>query len=162
MSELTAMAMACDLTRVASIWHSDGLNNVLYPNKTAGFHQLTHDEPADQPQVTEILTEIMGDYRYFIECLRSIPEGDGTLLDNSLILGTSDCSYGKTHAIDEFPILLAGSAGGMIHTGIHHRSVSKESTSLVNYSLLKAMDIHLSQFGADEGEATNGVSEIEV
>lgn len=162
MADLVTMAYACDLTRVLSFWYSQPVSNVLYPETTAGHHQLTHDEPGDQPQCHQIVRSIMSDFAYLIDALRSIPEGEGTLLDNSVILGTTDVSYGRTHQIDEYPIILAGSACGRLRTGIHYRSETQENTSLVSYSLLRTMGVNISEFGTDAGRVTQGLSDIEV
>ena len=59
MNELSAMAFACDLTRVLSYWYSDPLSDTLYFDAAAGHHQLTHDEPGDMPTVDRITTAIM-------------------------------------------------------------------------------------------------------
>lgn len=160
-TDLVTMAFACDITRVLSFWYSNPLNDVLYPSAAAGHHQLTHDEPGEQPQVHEIVVSIVEDYAYLVDALRSIPEGDGTLLDNSVILGTTDVSYGRTHQIDEFPVLLAGTACGALKTGFHYRSETQENTSLVGFSLLRAMGVRVSEFGADAGRVEQGLSAIE-
>ena len=102
MTDLVTMAYACDLTRVMSYWYSDPLNNVLYPAATAGHHQLTHDEPGDQPQVHQIVLDAVDAYAQLVASLSSVQEGDGTLLDHTVLLGTTDVSYGRTHQIDEF------------------------------------------------------------
>ena len=137
------------------------LNNLLLAEATAGHHQLTHDEPGDQPQVHTIVTTIMRDLNYMLESMAAIPEGDGTLLDNSAILATTDVSYGRTHQIDEYPILIAGSAGGRLRTGLHYRSSSNENTSLVPFSLLTAMGVPVGEFGVDAGRVTSGLGAIE-
>ena len=161
MSDLATMAYACDMTRVLSYWYSDPLSNALYPNTTAGHHQLTHDEPGDMPQVQGIILSIMEDFRYFLDNLKSIPEGDGTLLDNCLILGSSDVSSPRTHQIDEFPLVLAGKAGGRIQTGFHYRSGTKENASMIPFSVLNAMGAPVSEFGVGEGKVTQGLGVIE-
>jgi len=161
MIDLVTMAFACDLTRVLSFWHSDPLNDLLYPEATAGHHQLTHDEPGDQPQVNAIVIAIMESFATLVDALRTIPEGDGTLLDNSIILGTTDVSFGRTHQISEYPLLLAGTGQGRIKNGFHYRSETKENTSLVSLSLLRAMGVQASEFGVDEGRVTQGLSVIE-
>jgi hypothetical protein len=162
LSELVAMAFACDLTRSLSFWYSDPLSDVLYAGATAGHHQLTHDEPGDQPQVHDILLEIMGSFADLIEALRAIPEGDGTVLDHSAILGTTDVSYGRTHQIDEFPMLIAGSACGRLKTGQHYRSSTKENAGKVPLSILRALGINAGSFGIDDAYTADGLSAIEV
>jgi len=161
MADLVTMAYACDLTRVMSCWYSHPVSDVLYANATAGHHQLTHDEPGDQPQVHEIVVSIISDLSYLVESLRTIPEGDGTLLDNSVVLATTDVSYGRTHQINEYPIILAGTACGALKTGFHYRSETQENTSLVSLSLLRAMDVRVADFGVGPGNVTSGLSVIE-
>ncbi len=160
-SDLVAMAFACDQTRVLSYWHSDPLSDVLYAHATAGHHQLTHDEPAPQDQVHEIVVSVVSDFAYLVEALQAIPEGDATLLDNTVLLGTTDVSYGRTHQIDEFPIILAGRACGALKTGFHYRSETLENTSTVPLSLLRALDVPVAEFGVDAGRVTSGLSAIE-
>ncbi len=161
-SDLVTMAFACDMTRVLHYTYSDPLSDVLYPGATAGHHQLTHDEPGEQPIVDGIVTSIMADFAYFIEALRGVPEGDETLLDHCAILATSDTSYGRTHQIDEFPLLLAGRAGGAFTTGFHYRSETNHNACVVPLSLLRAMGVFASEFGVDAGRVTEGLSAIEV
>ena len=83
-------------------------------------------------------------------------------MDNSVILATSDVSYGRTHQIDEFPIILVGNGGGRIQNGIHYRSYTKENASLIPYSCLNALDVVAGSFGDGEGEVSQGLSAIEV
>ena len=161
LSDLMVMAYACDLTRVINYTYSDLLSNNLYPGINSGHHQLTHDEPGDMPQAKAITYSIMEDFAYFLEALNAVPEGDGTLLDNTVILGTSDVSYARTHQIDEYPIVLAGSAGGALKTGIHYRSETKENASYVPFSVLRALGVQVASYGKDEGYVTKGLAEIE-
>ena len=161
MSDLVTMAYACDQTRVLSYWYSDPVSNVLYEGSDAGHHQLTHDEPAPQSQVHEIMVRIVGDFAYLVQSLAAVEEGDGTLLDNTILMGTTDVSYGRTHQIDEYPILLAGTACGALKTGYHYRSETQESTSHVSLSLLQAMDVRTAEFGVDAGKVTSGLPAME-
>jgi hypothetical protein len=160
-SDMAAMAMACDLTRVLSYWYCDEHNNMLFPGADEGHHLLTHNEPGEQPMVDSIIKYIMGDFAYFIEALRGVQEGEGTLLDNSVFLGTSGVSLGRTHRIDDLPILLVGSAGGRIKNNIHYRSPSQANASQVPFSLMSAMDMLPASFGGGEGLVTEGLSGIE-
>lgn len=161
-SDMAAMAMACDLTRVLSYWYCDEHNNILFPGAEEGHHLLTHNEPGEQPMVDSIVKYIMSDFSYFIEALQSKQEGEGTLLDNSVILGTSGVSLGRTHRIDDIPILLFGNAGGTIKNNIHHRSAGQANASQVPFSLMKAMGMFPASFGEGAGEVTEGLSAIEV
>ncbi len=160
-ADLSAMALACDLTRVLSIWYSDPVADVLYEGKTAGHHQLTHDEPGEQPQVDAIVTEMVSDYAYLVEALRSVDEGEGTLLDHSVVLGTSDLSYGRTHQIDEYPLLLAGRGCGALKTGFHYRSDTQENASQVPLSILRALGVPAASYGSETAYTEDGLSAIE-
>jgi hypothetical protein len=160
-SDLVAMAMACDLTRVVSIWHCDPVGDVLYPNATSGHHQLTHDEPGEQPQFNEIVKDIVGHFGTFVERLKSIEEGDSTLLNNSAVLGCSDCGLARTHQIDEYPILVAGRAGGKLRTGFHLRSDIKDNASRVPLSIMQALGLPVTEYGQDGTYVNSGLSELE-
>src|SRR3546814_13495409 len=58
-------------------------------------------------------------WREFLDEISAIKEGDGTLLDNCLILAHSDCSIAKAHAVEGIPMMIAGNAGGRVRTGFH-------------------------------------------
>lgn len=162
MCDIAAMALACDQTRVASNFITQPINNILFAGASAGHHQLTHDEPGDQPQVDAIVKVLVGEFGYLVEALRAIPEGDGTVLDNCAVMGTTEVSYGRTHSLDEFPILLAGRAGGRLRTGLHYRSASRENASRVHVTLMRALGMVTAGFGADEGFAADGIGALEV
>lgn len=162
-TDIMVMALACDQTRVFSHWFTQSVSNVLFPLASDGFHQLTHDEPGDQPQVNEIVKLIMEEFAYLVSRLDAIEEGDGeTLLDHMTILCTSDCSLGRQHRLEEFPIILAGGASGRLRMGTHYRSPSTENTSHVLYSLATAMGLSLASFGEGNGRVTSGLPAIEL
>jgi len=143
---------------VASGLPSIGASEASYSSRGV---ELTHDEPGEQPQVHSIVLAAVEAMAKLVASLDAVPEGEGTLLDNSVLLGTTDVSYGRTHQIDEFPIVLAGTAGGALKTGFHYRSATKENTSHVQLSVLKAMDVPVGEFGVDAGRVTQGFSVIE-
>jgi hypothetical protein len=162
--DVLVMALACDQTRVFSHWFSQPVNNLLFPiaSSTAGHHQLTHDEPGEQPQVHDILLYILAEFGYLVKALAAVPEGDSTLLEHCAILGTSDCSYGKSHSIEEYPILIAGSCNGALIPGVHYRSPSNENTSKVLLTLARAMGMTIDSYGKGDGMVTSSLTAIEV
>lgn len=161
MAELLAMALACDQTRVFSHFLTEPINDLLFDGATAGHHSLTHDEPGGQPQVDAITTACMEDLADFLQVLRGVPEGDGTLLDSCAVLATTEVSLGRTHSLDDMPIILAGSACGALVQDHHYRSPSLENASKVLLTLVRAMDLVVGEFGVDEARVTEGLSEIE-
>ncbi len=160
-AEIIAMALACDQTRVFTNCFSYPVTNILFEGAPAGHHQLTHDEPDPQPEVHRIVLQCVRAYAAQVEALANVQEGAGTLLDSCALLGTSDISLGKTHALDEFPILIAGSCGGRLRQGIHYRSAA-ENTSRVMLSLIRAAGVNAASFGAEGGRVEDGLSAIEV
>ncbi len=164
MAELISFAMACDQTRVFSIMFSDRISNLRQPGSSSLHHQLTHDEPLDpaigyQPEATEFVYVSMEAWADLIERLAAIPEGDGTLLDNCLVLGHSDVSFAKVHGITGVPMMIAGRAGGAIQPGIHVAGAT-EPTSRVGLTIQQVMGLTVESWGSRSMEATQPISEI--
>lgn len=159
MADLMAMALACDQTRVFFNMYSQSVNNTLFPMAPAGHHQLTHDEPGEQPQVDAIVRLIMADLAYFLTALRNVQEGDGNLLRHSVVLCTTDCSLGKSHSLDDYPLLIAGNGGGGIRTG-HHVAARGENASKVMLSILRAMGVRATEYGVGMARATDGLGAL--
>jgi len=161
MCDILAMALACDQTRVFGHYFSDPVSEILYGDLPYGHHELTHNEAQPQPMVNEIVTMITGEFAYLVARFRDTPEGDGTLLDNCLVMGCSEVSLGQTHSLDDLPIVLAGSACGAIRQGIHYRSYTGDNATRLLITLQHAFDIPVTTFGTDEATETEGISEIE-
>ncbi len=161
LGDLLAVALACDLTRVVSVWYSDPLSNLLYDGVAMGHHQLTHEEAGDQPMVDAVVQTIMGDLALFLDKLAALPEGDGTVLDSLGLLCTSDCARGRTHSIDDYPILVAGSMGGRLRTGFHHRAAGGANAAEVTLTMLRAAGLELPTWGEGAATVSRGVPELE-
>ncbi len=124
MSNILARALQVNQTRVFNMLLSDTASNLRREGSTTTHHTLTHEEPDDpqlgyQKESAWFATQSMVAWREFLDAVDAIPEGDGTLLDNSLILAHSDCSIAKAHAVEGIPAMVAGNAGGKIRTGFH-------------------------------------------
>ena len=161
LADLMAMAVACDQTRVFSMQMHKPLSNVLYLNAPDGIHNLTHDEPGDQPTVNEIVTFVMAQYAYLCNAFKNIPEGGETLLDHCAIMANSDVSEGRTHSLDDIPLVYCGSACGSLVTGTHYRSYSQENAGKIMLSFLRAFDILAPSWGVDDVYTTDGLSAME-
>lgn len=162
MVDMMAMALACDQTRVFSIWFCDPVSNVLFPGHSTGHHRLTHDEPGDQPEVHAITVQIIHELAYLVQRFGEVPEGDARLLDNCAVLGTTDVSFGRQHSLEDMPVVIAGSACGRLRTGLHYRSPAAENASAIGLTLIRAMGIPAPGFGAERGRVTEGLAAIEV
>ena len=162
MARLLAMALACDQTRVFAYQFSKPVSNPLYPDASDGHHNLTHNEPGEQPEVNAITLQIMEQLAVFLDVLDSVPEGDGTLLDNCLLLCTSEVSEGRTHSLDDIPMIVAGGGCGRIAMGKHVRSYTQDNAGKAILSLMRAMDLPAATWGEGDSEVDDGLSEIEV
>lgn len=161
MSDLLVMATACDLTRVWSNLFNGSVSGTYYwsVDSQMSFHQLTHDEPGDQPKVHQCVLFVMEEFAYLLEALKNTPEGDGNLLDNMVILASSDVSSGREHSLNDYPILIAGKGGGALKGDYHHR-IFNQNASMSLLSCLHAMDIPVADFGANGGYVDTPLSEI--
>jgi hypothetical protein len=160
MSELVAMALACDQTRVVGHYFTDPLTNKLFPNATAGHHDLTHNEGGEQSECEMITTHCVDNLAVLLQALDAVPEGDGTLLDHCTVMACSEVSKGQTHSLDDIPIILAGGGDGFFKTGYHHRSYTQDSTTKVLLTVLQSMGIAVGEFGTDDAWTDQVLSEI--
>ena len=157
MSDLLALAWACDLTRVASYQFSGSVGSTVYSaiGQTDGEHSLTHDAQR-QNDVHAAVVYVMNRFAYLLEKLKASQEGSGNLLDNSCILFSSDVCEGLVHSITDYPILVAGRAGGFFkYPGIHHRSMTSDNTSDVLLTCLRAVGANVDSVGSEGGLSTN-------
>jgi hypothetical protein len=163
LSQVLALALACDLTRVFSIQFSGSASNpVFHPiGINGGNHNITHTGAAGQDQIDKSTTWTMKQLGVFLGAFAGAIEGDSNLLKQSAILVTSDTSDGSAHSIDDYPILVAGSAGGFFkNPGVHYRGAG-DNTSIVLLSLVRSMGMQMTQFGADGGLVTSSCTGIE-
>ena len=159
--DLLAYALACDQVRVFSNWFTYPVNNLLFKNATTGHHELTHNEPGTQPEVHAITVQCIEAFAYQLTALANVPEGAGTLLDHCAVMGCSEVSLGKTHSLEEMPLVIGGSAGGKLKQDVHYRSEGAENTSKTLLSLCRAVGCDMASFGSEGGLATDGLTAIE-
>lgn len=120
MYDLIALAFQTDSTRVITYVVRKELAGGVYPefNVSKGYHSLTHhgNDPQNLEELAKVDTIYMSHWAYFLNRLKSIPEGDGTLLDRTM-LGLSS-GMGFEHSKDNLPTILSGgSAFGLNHQG---------------------------------------------
>ena len=161
MSELLAMAFACDQTRVAAHFLTQPVSDVLFPDTSSGHHDLTHNEGGGQPQVHAITVQVMECLADTLSILDAIPEGDGTLLDNMVLFATSEISLGQVHSIEEMPVVLGGSACGFLKQDHHYRSLSDENVTKLLISLQQAVGMSVVDFGEGPAAASGGLTDLE-
>jgi hypothetical protein len=120
--DLMVMALTCDMTRVASLLWTSATSNQTYP--FLGFidkhHELSHEGDSNttaQNKLTDINTFYAGELAYLMQKLEAVPEGQGTMLDNTLIVWGNELGKGNSHSHHPIPIVLAGGAQGYFRMG---------------------------------------------
>jgi hypothetical protein len=115
--DLLAMAFACDATRVGSIQYSNAINSIRFPwlNSLGQGHTLSHSANSDMDATQQLVARAnwhAAELAYFMDALSAIPEGEGSALDNTLIVWGNELGVGNTHGHDNIPFLLAGGGAG--------------------------------------------------
>lgn len=153
MSELMAIALECDMTRVMSFMLAGGASNQTYDfiGVSGVHHGLSHhqDDQENLAAIQTINTWEVGELAWLLSRLDAIEEPGGTLLDNTLVYWSSEVEDGNTHAHTNLPILLAGGAGGRIPTGRHLVYDAEEPLADLYIAILEAFDVQVQSFGAD-------------
>jgi hypothetical protein len=164
MADLMAMGVACNQTKVFNMVYSISGASTVRKGLEKTHHTITHEEFVDdklgyQPTNFWFLQRAFESYAYFIKAFASIPEGDGTLLDNCLIYAHSDQEFAKIHSITGVPMMTAGKAGGRMKTGIHVDGKGEPGTRL-GYTLLQVMGVNGGEWGTGSMKTSRAISEI--
>lgn len=164
MAGLLAKALASNQTKVFNMLFSDTTSNLRRSTSSDTHHTLTHEEPVDpelgyQRQVGFFAERSMVACREFVDELASIQEGDGTLLDNTLLFAHSDCSIAKSHAVEGIPMMVFGSGGGRVRTG-YHKAGRADAASRVGLTIQQAMGVETERWGVGAMETNRPVSEL--
>lgn len=151
--DLLVMALACDMTRVGSLQWSTSVSNVRHtwvPQLlSGGHHDLSHygdDDPSAYQDILEINKWYTEQFAYLLTSMANIPEGDGTLLDNSVVVWVNELGKGNSHTRRSIPFILAGGCQGALKTG-QSLSYTNEPHGKLLVSLCNAMDIPVTTFG---------------
>jgi hypothetical protein len=158
MSDLLALAFSCDLTRVASYQFTGSVGGQCFkdlsPNDPRdNEHALTHDSAA-QGQVQDGIKFTMESFAYTLNAMKQSIEGPGNVLDNSCVLCTSDVAQGIDHSIDDYPILVAGKAGGALKAGVHVRTLLGNTTDVLLSCMKAVVGPQVTSAGAGQGLST--------
>jgi hypothetical protein len=164
MAQLLAIGLATDQTRIFNMAFSEPASTIYMPGDSRPFHQSTHEEPVDetigyQPVTSKFSTYSMEGFAALLAALDGVKEGNGTLLDHSLVLAYTDTSNAKLHAVDGIPMILAGSASGRLKTGIHYAGTST-TVARVGLTVQQAMGLSVDRWGTDSNMTNKPISEI--
>ncbi len=164
LTDLLVFAMLCDQTRVFNMMFSFGLSDLRVLGEDISHHQLTHDEPVDadlgyQPRATAFSQVSMRAWARFVEKLATTPEGDGSLLDNCIVMAHSEHSFAKSHLVVGLPVMVAGSGSGRLQPGIHMRG-NGEPISRIGLTMQQVMGVQVSEWGTGSHQTSQPVMEI--
>jgi hypothetical protein len=120
------------------------------------FHPASHhqNDPARLENLTKINTYHVGLLAHFLEKLRSTPDGDGNLLDHSLILYGSGMSNSNVHNHSPLPVLVAGGAAGKMKGGRHLKYPENTPMSNLLLSILDKAGVPQQSVGDSTGPLT--------
>ncbi|WLD13454.1 DUF1552 domain-containing protein [Planctellipticum variicoloris] len=158
MYDLLALAFQTDTTRIATYMVANEGSNRSYPmvGVNDGHHHLSHHQNKQElvDQIKKIDKFLMSHFARFLQKLDGMQEGDGTLLDHSMIVYGSAIGDGNRHNHNDLPILLAGRGNGSIATGRH--VVYPKDTPLNNLflSMLDRMEAGVESLGDSSGRLT--------
>ena len=156
MLELQRLAWQTDLTRVATFMVGREISGRTY-NEIGipeAHHPLSHhlDDPARIATMSKINTYHVSLFAEFVETLRSTPDGDGSLLDHSLLLYGAGMSNSNAHAALDLPIMLVGGAAGGLVGGRH--LTYRRDTPMANLlvAIMETLDVPVEKVGRSTGK----------
>jgi hypothetical protein len=161
MFDLLALAYQADITRVSTMLFARDLTGRVYPESespTLGFHGGSHhgEDPQRINEFSKINQYHVKMLAYFADKLAKTEDGDGTLLDHSLLLYGSNMGNPNQHLHYDVPHLILGGNYGRMRGGRHLAYPTKTvPTGNLLLSLLDQFDIHRETFGDSTGRLTS-------
>lgn len=156
MHDLLVVAFQADITRISTLLYSREGSNRAYPalGFTDGHHPITHHRyiPDLVEKVTKINCYHMEQFAYFIQKLKSIQEGDGTLLDHCMIVYGSSLSDGNKHSHEDLPVIILGRGAGSLKPGRHIVYDDKPPMTNLFLTLLDKMGAPTEKLGDSTGK----------
>jgi hypothetical protein len=151
MFDLQVLAYRAEITRISTLMYARDTSGATYPASGVrdGFHTASHHSNvrANMDKFALINRYHVQMLAYFLDKLRAAPDGDGSLLDHSVILYGSSMSNGNQHDHDPLPIIVAGGASGQLQGGRHLKFQSHTPMSNLMLALLDKLGVHQDRFG---------------
>ena len=159
MFDLQVLAFQADITRVVTFQLTRELSNRTYPEIGVPdpHHPTSHHggDPEKLAKIAKINTFHVALFAEFLQKLQATPEGDGTLLDNTVYLYGSGMGNSSLHDHVNLPILVAGGAATGMRGGRHIRYENGTSLGNLHLTLLDRVGVHLDTFGDSDGKVEN-------
>jgi hypothetical protein len=155
MADLLTLGFQADVTRVCTFVFVNEGSNKPYPTVGVpeGHHDLSHhgNDAAKKSKIAKINTFHVTQLAYLLRRLKSVKEGERTLLDSCMVAYGSGNSDGNRHNHDDLPILVAGRGGGSLRTGRHVRYAKETPLNNLWLALLERLGARLPSLGDSTG-----------
>ena len=155
MFDLMTLAWQADISRVSTFMVARELSGMTYPQIGVRdpHHAISHHQhnPELMDKLTKINTYHASLFGRYLEKLRSTPDGDGTLLDHSMILYGGGMSDSNVHSHDLLPLLVAGGGAGTIQGNRHIKVPDHTHMSNLLVSMMEKAGVHEDKFGDSNG-----------
>jgi hypothetical protein len=156
MFDLQVLAYQTDMTRVITFMMGRGQSNRSFPEIGVpdAHHPISHhqNDPEKLDKLYKINRYHSQLFAYFLERLRSTPDGDGSLLDHIAILYGSEMSDSNQHLLQNLPLVLAGGGGGQIKGGRHLRYPKDTPLTNLFLTMLDKLGLQIEKFGDSKGK----------
>jgi len=157
MFDLQVLAMQGDVTRICTFQLARETSNRTYPEIGVPdpHHPLSHhgNDPDKIARMAKINAFHVSLFAYYLERLKATPEGDGSLLDHSLLLYGSGIGNPNIHDHTNLPVIVAGGAAGGMRGGRHLRYDNPTPLANVHLALLDKVGVRIDRFGDSSGRA---------
>ena len=155
MYDLMVLAFQTDSTRIATFMLANAGANGSYPmvGVKDGWHSLSHhrNDEKKMADITKIDRFLVEQFAYFLGKLKAVQEGEGTLLDNCMLMYGSGLSDANRHWHHDLPIVLAGRGGGSIKTGRHIKFDDETPLNNLFLSMLDRVGAKVESLGDSNG-----------
>lgn len=155
MSDMVILAMQADLTRISTFMYANDGSNRSYRNIgiSEGHHEISHHgrDPVKQDKIRQINRFHITQLAYMLEKMKSIREGEGTMLDNSMVVFGAGISDGDRHNHNDLPILLAGGGAGTLKPGRHVRYPNDTPLNNLYLAMLDRFGVPVDNLGDSTG-----------
>ena len=156
MGDMMVLALQSDLTRVATLMFANEGSNRPYREIEIGegHHDISHHGKDPDKMAKKQLIDLYHAEQaaYILNKMKATPDGDGSLLDNSMVIYGAGISDGDRHNHDDLPLVLAGKAGGRIPTGQHFQFDKRTPMANLFLTMMDAMGVEVEKFGDSTGK----------
>jgi hypothetical protein len=153
--DLQALAWQADITRVSTLMFAREISGATYPNSGVrdAFHNLSHHSSiqANKDRFAVLNTYHVSQLNYLLNKLKATPDGDGNLLDHSIVMYGSGIADGNNHDHAPLPLVLIGGGSGRLKGGRHIRVAEGTPLANLHVAVLNKLGAEIGKFGDSNG-----------